>query len=185
MGVTHLTIRKYRCVDLLVFTAIACILDGVIGRFGLFGGRQYFGLSTVLVLAMYVRWGKYALLSNLVVAAVNVAVNYVDLGVAFAHAAGILSLSAALFFLRYSPLSARRPKLGPLSLYYLFCYAILFFTEWLLLGLFGHPTGFAGFAANRIFDVLLGGGLLLLMAAQKELFIPMTPYLLENSEGTR
>ncbi|HAQ57359.1 MAG TPA: hypothetical protein DCR44_08260 [Acholeplasmatales bacterium] len=137
------------------------------------------------MLAMYVRWGRYALFPNLAVAIVNVAVNYVDPAVAFAHALGILSLSVALLVLRTAPLQVRRPKLAPLSLYYLTCYAVLFFTEWILLVVIGRPTGFAGFAVNRIFDVLLGFGLLLIMVAQKELFIPMTPYLLENSEGTR
>ncbi|MDP3130905.1 MAG: hypothetical protein Q8N15_06230, partial [Bacillota bacterium] len=110
---------------------------------------------------------------------------YVDPAVAVAHAAGILSLSVALLVLRTAPLQAHRPKLAPLSLYYLTCYAVLFFTEWILLVVIGRPTGFAGFAVNRIFDILLGFGLLLIMVAQKELFIPMTPYLLENSEGTR
>jgi hypothetical protein len=183
MGVVRLTIRKYRTVDLLIFTAIACILDFVIGRFGLFGGRQYFGLSTTFVLVLYVRWGKAALLPNLVVALVNAAVNYIDFGVAAAHAAGILALSVALLLIRWKPLRERRPGLAPATVYYLACYLALFLTEYLLLALFGRGLAFVDYAVNRVFDVLIGWGLLLLVVAQKEILVPMNLYIKENSEG--
>ncbi|MFH0992728.1 MAG: hypothetical protein V1761_00095 [bacterium] len=178
-----MTIRKYRTIDLVIFTAIACILDVLIGRFGLFGGRQYFGLSTVFILVCYVRWGKYGLIANGIVLLVNSVVNYVDLPVAIAHAAGILGLSIALVLLEWSALRVRRPGLGAVSVYFFAAYVVMFFVEFGMLVALGRGLPLIDYAVNRIFDLILGWGLLVIIALQKDILVPMNLYIQENSEG--
>ncbi len=183
MGVASLTIRKYRTIDLIIFSAIACVLDVLIGRFGLFGGRQYFGLSTVFVLVCYVRWGKYGLIANGVVLLVNSIVNFVDFRIAVAHGVGILALAVALGLVQWSALRVRRPGLGAASLYFIVAYATMFLVEFGLLVLLGRGLPLIDYAVNRIFDVILGWGLLVIITLQKEILVPMNLYIQENSEG--
>ena len=180
-----MTRQRYRSVDLSIFTAVALLLDLVVGRMGLFGGRQYFALSTPILIALYVRWRGWAVVPNVLVAFLNAWINFSGWAVFAAHAAGILALAAALPAVRTKPFAARRPAPGAVLLLYVGAYLLMFFVEWGALLAFGGVADLGVHAVNRIFDLLIGGGLLLLMAAQKELLVPMDAYLMEQSERNR
>lgn len=167
---------------MLIFFALASILDVVLGRYGLFGIRSYLAVSTSILVMLYVRWGKYALLVNIGIATIHLFLFEVDWSVRVAHALSILSLAVVLLILKMKIFRITRVDFQYVVLAYAIAYLTMFFVEWLLLLVFNQSVELGAHALNRLFDALLGIGLLTLIAMQKELLVRMEPYLREKNE---
>ncbi len=177
-----MTIRKLRTIDLIIFFVIGAALDIVLGLYGLFGIKSYLSVSIPLILLAYIRWGKYALFSNLGIAIVHLFLYDVDFAVGMAHAIAMLSLAVALLILKMKSMQQTRIAFQYVVLYYTLAYVTMFFVEWILLIVFKHEVLLASQALNHFFNFILGLGLLAIIAMQKELLVRMDPYLREKSE---
>jgi hypothetical protein len=177
-----LTIRKFRAIDLAVFTLIALVLDIIIGLQGLFGLRTYFALSVPILLVLLMRWKQAAMISVGVVALLHLFLYDVAFAVSAANAVSLLSLGIALLITKARPFQAKRVGPGFAILYYLVCYSVMFLVEWTFLWLFGRPLQLVLALSNHAANFLIGMFLFILIYVQKDLFVSMQPYLVETSE---
>lgn len=177
-----MTLKKYRLLDLGILTGLSVLADTVSGLSGFAGLNLYVALSVSLLLLAYVRWGKWALAGNAVLVLVHFLV-YRDQGipVALADALSLGALSVALAF----PLrgfTRPRPAFGSAVLLFLSAYAAMFVLGWGLGWALGSGIPFATEFLRHVFNLLFNFGLLAVIARQKDLLIPMKPYLREEAE---
>lgn len=131
---------------------------------------------------LYIRWGKAALIANLGIAVIHLFIFDVDWNIRIAHSLSLFVLGVMLVGMRLKPYQPTRIAFPYIILLFAFGYVAMFFAEWVLLMLFDNAIALGIHALNRLFDFLLGIGMLSLMAMQKELLIKMEPYLREKSE---
>lgn len=181
-GIRKVTLQKYRLIDLAILTGLSVLADTVSGLVGFAGLNLYVAVSVSLLLLGYVRWGKWALAANAVVVIAHFLV-YRDQGIpsALAEALSFGALSVALAF----PLrrfTRPHPAFGPVVLLFLAAYAAMFALQWGLGWAFGTGIPLVTQSLRHVFNFLFNFGLLAVIAHQKDLFIPMVPYLREEAE---
>ncbi|MDD4355558.1 MAG: hypothetical protein PHP61_06640 [Candidatus Izemoplasmatales bacterium] len=180
-----MTIRKLRTIDLIIFTVVGSILDIVIGLKGFFGIVAFVSIGIPLVVLSYIRWGKYALLANLVLAIVHLFLFEAPFLSRLAHSLALMLLSCSLFIQRWSFYRVTRLNFGLVVGLYIALYLIMFFGEWCMLLIFQMEIPLENLALNHSINILVGSFLLGLMAIQKELLVHMDPYLREKSEENK
>ena len=177
-----MTISKLRLIDLAIFTGISLIFDIIISQLGFLGIVTYVAVSIPFIILMYIRWGKYALISNLIIATTHLFIYDASWLQKAANALGIMALGASLLIMKMKPYSKTRIPFGAGILLFVSTYALMFLVEWSLLQAFQETLSLASHGLNHLFNFLLGLGLTLVLALQKELTVHMDPYLREKSE---
>lgn len=177
-----MSLSKYRTIDLLIFTGIGVLLDVIIGIKGFFRIVLYLAISIPLILLCYVRWGKFGLLPNLVIIVVHNFLYAESLWINLGHSLALLSLSLALFWIRWEPLKKRRIPLWAIALYYLGCTLVMSLFEWSFWQIGPVSMPLVTYVANYGFNWLLGLGLTLVIGLQKDIYVPMMVYLKDVAE---
>lgn len=177
-----MTIHKYRLIDLAIFTALAMILDIILGLQGLFGVSTYLSLSIPILLLVYRRWGIYGLIPNGILAILHVFLYRDGWTISLANAIGLCTLSIALLWQKHPSMKPKYITYGTLFGFYVFSYFVMVMMEWLCLLLFGHTLSLYALLLNHSINMLLGLGLLSIIYLQNELFVPMPSYIKEISK---
>ena len=168
--------------DLAIFTVIAMILDIVLGLQGLFGVRTYLALSIPILLLLFRRWGKGAIISAALIAIVHLFL-YPDIFyIRLANALGIVSLSVVLLYLQTSPMKQTRVSYGSMFLYFTLGYTVMFLIESMVIYLFIGNINLLLQLINHGANIIISLGLLSIIYVQKVLFVSMPEYLKETSE---
>jgi len=172
-------------IDLAIFTALGLIFDIIISQLGFFGILTYIAVSIPFLVLMYIRWGIYSLIPNAVIAITHLFIYDASWLQRGANALSIMSLSATLLIMRLKPYRTTRIPFSFVMLLFALGYLVMFFLEWGLLQAFQETLSLANHALNHIFNFILGLGLMIVSALQKELTVHMDPYLREKSEENR
>ncbi|MCF7932891.1 MAG: hypothetical protein K9K93_06960 [Acholeplasmataceae bacterium] len=180
-----MTINKFRTFDLLILSVVAIVIDAVIASFGLFGIRLFVALSFAVMMLGYVRWKKYALFMNALIAIAHMIIHLLlkqDLSIVLAHGMAVMAFSSALIILPIKSRTNTHTDDHLIILKALLCYGVYLVAEWLLMLLFGQSVGILGHLLNHSLNILLTLGLLLIMNHQEDLMTDMTSYLRKKAE---
>ncbi|MCR3905633.1 MAG: hypothetical protein NUK62_01200 [Tenericutes bacterium] len=181
-----MTIKKFRTFDLIVLATAAIITDVLLALFGLIGIRLYLAISYPIIILCYIRWRKYGIYSHLAVVLAHFILYglYLDVGwlIALAHILALMMFAFILPLLKTKTFDKKRVEMKYNILLYLGIYLIVFFAEWILFAVFGFGLNLINHALNHSLNILLGLGLIMIMAYQKDLMVNMHQYLLEKDE---
>ncbi len=179
----YLLLSRFRLIDITVFTLIAVIIDIVIGVYGLFGIRLYISVGIPIIFLLYLRWGKYALLTNVIIILVHFLVHYVNIYVMFTHSIGLFSLSIAIFLRRWRKLQKKNIEFQHIFFSFFILYAVMFFIEWFLLMLLNQDINILVQLLNHSLNLVLSVLLLFFMSKQNDLLVNMNIYLQDSVKG--
>jgi hypothetical protein len=181
-----LTIKKYRMIDLIIWTSIALILDSILASLGLFGVFTYISIAMPILAAIYLRWNIYGLYINLVIAIAHFIIFLLlgnPLSIVFAHLLAIMTMSIAILLKQIKYFSNKEPSLFSVYVYFFSMYMTFLFSEWLLNTLFNQHVPLINHLLNHVTNFLLGLGLLTIMSFQKVILIDMHHYILKQKES--
>ena len=180
-----MTIYKFRIIDLLILTSIGVLIDLVLGFSGLFGLFTYISISMPLLCAMYIRWGKYAMFSNMTIA-LSQTIMFLVIGesllVVLSHLIAVLSMMLIIPLRQTLGMNKETLSLLRIWMFYLMIYSVMFFTGWVMSLIFGVSISLANHGLNHTINIFLGLGLLAIMSRQKDLLTDMHQYLLTQAE---
>lgn len=172
--------------DLIVLTTAAIITDILLALFGLIGIRLYLAISYPIIILCYIRWRKYGLFSHMAVVFAHFILYglYLDVGwlITLAHILALMMFALILPILKTKIYNRKRVEMKYNILLYLGIYLTVFLAEWVLFAIFGFGLELLNHALNHSLNLLLGLGLIIIMAYQKDLMVNMHQYLLEKDE---
>jgi hypothetical protein len=181
--VSILSLKKFRLLDILIFTFVAVLIDIVVGIYGLLGLKLFFSIGIPIVLLLYIRWGKYALIANIIIVIVHFVVHYVNIYVMIAHSIGLFSLSFAIVLVKWDKLQKRNVEFQYVFVYFIFLYLTMLLVEWILLLIFNQYVNLFAHLLNHSLNMLLSILILSIISKQNDLIINMNNYLRDQTEG--
>ncbi|HRY77365.1 MAG TPA: hypothetical protein P5154_01230 [Candidatus Izemoplasmatales bacterium] len=177
-----MTIRKFRIIDLAILTAAGLLPDVLIPLIGLPRVGVYVSISIPVILFCLVRWQRWGLLPLGILTLAQFLIGLWDnpATASLAHAAGMAGLSAGLlipskWFIR------PRTGFGKVSLYYLTGYVSMVLLEWVIFPLLHGGIPLENVLLKHAFNFFLGYAIFAVIARQKDLLVPMEPYLREEA----
>ena len=177
-----MTIAKYRLLDLIVLGVVAVIVDLI----GFFASQKeliflYVTLSTPILMIIYVRWGKYGLYVNGVIALLHtILYRNFDILPMLGYITSIFALSVSMVWFKITTKGQIRSEVLLLTLYFLTGYLALFFTQVLLqYWLFGTVEWIVLFTRHGL-NIILGWVILMIARHQEDFMVDMKAYLLRQ-----
>ena len=179
-----MTIKKFRMIDIAIFSFIAIATDVAANLFGLLGIKFYLAISAVVITLIYIRWKTFGLLTNVLI----IATHWLLFGIvggdwltATLHALSLVGLSIILVFVQLYKIKGRYGFLQIAGMF-LAGYITTFLIEWGLYNLL-EPTNFINLLLNHLITIVLGLGLCFIIIKQENLAIDMDYYLRHKDKG--
>lgn len=179
-----MSVAKLRFFDILILTSIALLIDTVVGLSGFLAIQLYFSIGIPIVLLVYIRWGIYGMIPNVILILLHLIIHFVSWPVMAAHTIGLMILFLAVFFVKWEKLRRRPIEFHNVFFYYSTFYILMITVEIASLYLFNSGVSIGGFYLNHSMNYFIGLGLLFIISKQKDLLVNMDTYLREESEGT-
>lgn len=183
-----MTIRKFRAIDLLIFSVIAAVTDIAVTLFGLLGIKFYLAISMAIIVLVYIRWQKYGLITNGFIAFVHFVlfgITNADWLVALLHAISILGMVSIYGLLQLKQFSIKRTfDFSHMALLFLVGYTSTFLIEFGLYNLILEPMHIVNHLLNHIITYVVGLGLILIMVKQENIAMNMNDYLMNKDKRT-
>lgn len=181
-----MTIQKFRTFDLIILTVIAVILDIVVGLFGFFSIQLFMAISFPIIMLCYIRWHVYGIIPNVIISIAHLLIHNdpeISFMIVLIHAFSVLAWSLTLLMIKYKPFKKKKLTYGNASLMFLIIYIVMITIEWILLSLFNQPITYLNQLLNHTLNLIVGLGLTVIIAYQKDLMVDMKIYLMEKEKG--
>ncbi len=183
-----MTIKKFRMIDLAIFSILAAITDIAVTMFGLLGVKFYLAISMAVIVLVYIRWRKYGWMTNVFIAIVHLILFGIinsDWVVASLHALSILGMAVIIGLLQLQFFNIKKKfDFVHMGLLFIVGYLTTFLLEWGLYNIILEPTNFLNHALNHILTIVVGLGLCLIIVYQDNLAIDMDDYLRHKDKRT-
>ncbi|CCV64089.1 hypothetical protein BN85405120 [Alteracholeplasma palmae J233] len=181
-----MTLKKYRYLDVTIMTVLAIVVDVVSYLVTSYMLKQnfenvYIAPSIVVIIFIYVRWGKIGVISNFLMLMIQFILYrnqiFSTTWFAIAFSVGYLSLASTLIWNRKQKNNILRSNLKTLILYYFVPYSIMVISEIGISYVLGFKGTATSFIIRHIINFILCLVIVVIAKVQKNFMVDMYGYL--------
>lgn len=173
--------KKLLILDFVIFGLATIIIDTILAQQVLFGITLYVSIALPILFIMYIRWGYYAIIMNVLFSLLHMIIFKSPWLVNVLHGLSLLIMISSLAVIKFKAFNQRYIKFGYILLAYLSLYSLVFLVEYGLLKLFG-DIEFVSLLVSQSLNVVAGLLILTIMYFQKDLIVNMKLYLKRESQ---